>query len=63
MPALRQHEDCIDPKARKYFTEVASPLGVAAMRDFVLLLAPVALAIYFVIYPHQFAAFLAWLST
>ena len=33
------------------------------MRDFILLLAPVALVIYFVIYPHQFAAFLAWISS
>jgi hypothetical protein len=32
------------------------------MRDFILLVAPVAVIIYFVIYPAQFAAFLAWLS-
>jgi hypothetical protein len=33
------------------------------MRDFILLLAPVAVVIYFLIYPSQFAAFLAWMSS
>jgi hypothetical protein len=32
------------------------------MRDAILLLAPVAIVIYFLVYPDQFAAFLAWVS-
>jgi hypothetical protein len=32
------------------------------MRDLILLFAPVAIIIYFLIYPDQFFAFLAWLS-
>jgi hypothetical protein len=31
-----------------------------AMRDFLFMLAPVALVIYFLIYPDQFNALLAW---
>ncbi len=30
------------------------------MRDMVLMLAPVALVIYFVVYPDQFSAFIGW---
>jgi hypothetical protein len=33
------------------------------MRDTILLLAPVAIVIYFLIYPGQFSAFLAWVSS
>jgi len=33
------------------------------MRDFILLLAPLAIVIYFVVYPSQFTAFLAWVSS
>jgi hypothetical protein len=32
------------------------------MRDVILLFAPVALVIYFLVYPDKFAAFLAWVS-
>jgi hypothetical protein len=30
------------------------------MRDWLLLLAPLALVAYFVVFPHQFSAFMAW---
>jgi hypothetical protein len=30
------------------------------MRDLIFMLAPVALVIYFVVYPDQFSAFLRW---
>jgi hypothetical protein len=30
------------------------------MRDWLLLLAPIALVIYFLAYPDQFSAFMAW---
>lgn len=32
------------------------------MRDAIFMLAPVALIIYFLIYPDQFNAFLAWIG-
>jgi hypothetical protein len=32
------------------------------MRDWLLLLAPIALVAYFMVYPDQFSAFLAWAS-
>jgi hypothetical protein len=32
------------------------------MRDLIYMLAPVALLIYFLVYPDQFNAFLAWAS-
>jgi hypothetical protein len=33
------------------------------MRDFLLLAAPVAITIYFLVYPGQFTVFLAWVSS
>ena len=30
------------------------------MRDWLLMLAPLALVLYFVIYPDQFSAFMSW---
>lgn len=30
------------------------------MRDWLLLLAPIALILYFLVYPDQFSAFMAW---
>ena len=30
------------------------------MRDFVLLLAPILLIVYFLVYPDQFTAFITW---
>ncbi len=32
------------------------------MRDWLLLLAPIALVIYFLVYPDRFSAFMAWAS-
>jgi hypothetical protein len=31
------------------------------MREWLLMLVPVALIVYFVVYPHQFSALLTWL--
>jgi hypothetical protein len=40
----------------------AKSCGFFAMRDWVLILAPVAATIYFLVYPDQFRELLAWLT-
>jgi hypothetical protein len=43
-------------------TKPAGHCEAALMRDWLLILVPVALGIYFVIYPHQLMAAMDWLA-
>jgi len=40
----------------------ATSCGVTLMRDWVLVLTPIAVVVYFIVYPDQFHAFMMWIE-